>query len=198
MTEVPEADGGVKRVARAPAMSHIAGMKPSLLIFAAFASVASGAVRELTKGCRLCLEEMAARRGRGRVSSERLSPLPERRGSSSGHKPFRLRMKLRRTKKSETSEALAKEVGLRLQKVRSGVVVEGQGPLGIASRLRLARHFCGHSDTLFNFRTAPRPFSIYLTPSADLCGISFILSFLLSVGKESSGTPLAISNRTAN
>jgi len=39
MTEVPEADGGVKRVARAPAISHIAGMKPSRLIFAAFASV---------------------------------------------------------------------------------------------------------------------------------------------------------------
>jgi acetylornithine deacetylase/succinyl-diaminopimelate desuccinylase-like protein len=40
MTEVPEAAGGVKRVASAPAMSHIADMKPSLLIFAAFASVA--------------------------------------------------------------------------------------------------------------------------------------------------------------
>ena len=40
MTEVPEVGGGVKRVASAPAIPHIAGMKPSLLFFAAFASVA--------------------------------------------------------------------------------------------------------------------------------------------------------------
>ena len=40
MTEVPEAAGSVKRVASAPAISHAAGMKPSLLIFAGFAAVA--------------------------------------------------------------------------------------------------------------------------------------------------------------
>lgn len=41
MTEVPEAAGGVKRVASAPAMPHIAGMRPMLLIFAAFAAIAT-------------------------------------------------------------------------------------------------------------------------------------------------------------
>jgi acetylornithine deacetylase/succinyl-diaminopimelate desuccinylase-like protein len=73
MTEVPEVAGSVKRVATAPVMAHIVGMKLILLLFAVFASAAFGAVRELIKGCRLCPKEMAARRGRGRVSSERLS-----------------------------------------------------------------------------------------------------------------------------
>jgi hypothetical protein len=66
-------------------------------------------------------------------------------------------MKLRRTQKFETSEALAKEVGLRLQKVRSGVVVEGQGPPGIdSSTAALLGTFAADSGTRFISKTAPQ------------------------------------------
>jgi hypothetical protein len=75
----------------------------------------------------------------------------------SGRKPFRLRIKLRRTIKSETSEALVKEVGLRLEKVRSGVVRRGPRPAGHWRLDSVLLHtFAADSDTHFISKTRPK------------------------------------------